>query len=89
MKLKYRFITNEVADKFVAVAVGDDMDSFKGFVKMNDIGAEIFALLANEITEDELVAAMCEKHGDTPETEVREAVDGFVEGLKKEELLEL
>lgn len=87
MKLKYQFITNEVADKFVAVAVGDDMDEFKGFVKMNDIGAEIFSMLANEITEDELIAAMCAKHTDTPEQEVREAVGEFISGLDKEKLL--
>ncbi len=87
MKLKYKFITNEVADKFVAVAVGDDMDAFKGFVKMNDIGAEIFAMLENDISEDEIVAAMAEKHADTPEAEVREAVAEFIAGLKKEDLL--
>lgn len=87
MKLKYKFITNEVADKFVAVAVGDDMDEFKGFVKMNDVGAEIFALLENEISENDLVASMCEKHPDTAEAEVREAVTEFVSGLDKENLI--
>lgn len=88
MKLKYKFITNEVADKFVAVAVGDDMDAFKGFVKMNDVGAEIFSMLDNDISEDEIVAEMAKKHTDTPENEIREAVSEFIEGLKKEDLLQ-
>ena len=45
MKLKYNFIVNEVADKMVAVAVGDDLDKFNGFIKMNDVGAEIVEIL--------------------------------------------
>ena len=47
MKLKYNFIVNEVADKMVAVAVGADLEAFNGFIKMNDIGAEIFEILKN------------------------------------------
>ena len=43
MKLKYNFITNEVADKIVAVAVGGDLEKFNGFIKMNDTGA-IFSI---------------------------------------------
>ena len=39
MKLKYNFVTNEVADKIVAVAVGGDLEKFNGFIKMNDTGA--------------------------------------------------
>ena len=33
MKLKYDFIVNEVADQFVAVAVGDGLSEFTGFVE--------------------------------------------------------
>ena len=57
MKLKYNFVTNEVADKIVAVPVGDDLEKFNGFVKMNDVGAYIFNMLKNDVTEDEIVAA--------------------------------
>ena len=47
MKLKYNFVTNEVADKIVAVAVGDDLSKFNGFIKMNGTGAFIFNMLKN------------------------------------------
>ena len=53
MKLKYQFVVNEVADQYVAVAVGAALEAFNGFIKMNDVGAEIFDLLKNEITLDE------------------------------------
>ena len=83
MKLKYNFVTNEVADKIVAVAVGGGLDHFNGFIKMNDIGAEIFEILKNDVTIDEIVDKMCEKHPESTREEAVEAVTGFVGELKK------
>ena len=83
MKLKYNFVTNEVADKIVAVSVGSDLDQFNGFIKMNDIGAEIFEILKNDVTLDEIIDKMCEKHPESTRDEAVEAVTGFVDELKK------
>ena len=88
MKLKYNFVTNEVADKIVAVAVGSDLDQFNGFIKMNDIGAEIFEILKNDVTLDEIIDKMCEKHPESTREEAVEAVTGFVEELKKNGVVE-
>ena len=88
MKLKYHFVTNEVADKIVAVAVGDDMTSFNGFIKMNDTGAFIFNMLQNDVTEDEIVAAMLENYDNTTEEEVRATVKDFIAELVKAEVVE-
>ena len=88
MKLKYNFVTNEVADKIVAVAVGDDLSKFNGFIKMNDIGAYIFNMLKNDVTEDEIVACMQKDYPDAAEAEIREVVTGFVAELKKEDVIE-
>ena len=87
MKLKYNFVINEVADKMVAVAVGGDLESFNGFIKMNDIGAEIFEILKNDVTIDEIVSVMLEKHPEATEEEARETVAGFVEELKKNDII--
>ena len=88
MKLKYNFVTNEVADKIVAVAVGDDLSKFNGFIKMNDIGAYIFNMLKNDVTEDDIVASMQKDYPDATEAEIRETVSGFVAELKKEDVIE-
>ncbi|MEE1007497.1 MAG: PqqD family protein, partial [Acutalibacteraceae bacterium] len=58
MKLKYNFVTNKVADRIVAVAVGEDANKFSGFIKMNDTGAYIFNMLKSDVTEDEIVASI-------------------------------
>ena len=87
MKLKYNFTTNQVADKIVAVAVGEDLNKFNGFIKMNDTGAFIFNLLKNETTEEEIVAACLKQYPDATEEEARETVAGFVAELKKEDII--
>jgi hypothetical protein len=87
MKLKYNFVTNEVADKIVAVAVGEDLAKFNGFVKMNDVGAYIFNMLKNDVTAEDIVAAMKKDYADTPEEEIVETVEGFIAQLKESDLL--
>lgn len=81
MKLKYQFVVNEVAEQYVAVAVGSGLEEFNGFIKMNDIGAEIFDLLKNEITLDEIIAEMLKKHPDATEEEARETITEFTDRL--------
>lgn len=88
MKLKYNFVTNEVADKIVAVAVGDDLSEFNGFIKMNETGAYIFNMLKNDVTVDEIVTAMQKDYDDATEAEIRETVEEFIGELKKAEVLE-
>lgn len=88
MKLKYNLIVNEVAGKMVGVAVGDDINKFNGFVKTNAAGAEILEILRNDVTIDEIVAKMAVKYPDADEAEVRTNVEKFVDGLKKEGVVE-
>ena len=87
MKLKYTFIVNQVADKFVAVAVGAELAEFNGFIKMNDTGKEIFELLNEETTVDAVIAAMAEKHPEETVETVTEVVNGFVQKLQDEDVL--
>lgn len=84
MKLKYQFVINQVADNMVAVPVGNDLENFNGFVKMNDIGAEIFDILKNDVTVEEIIKIMLEKH---PESNIEEAtatVKEFTDKLLEE-----
>ena len=88
MKLKYNFIVNEVADKMVAVAVGDDLDKFNGFIKMNDVGAEIFEILKNDVEFDEIVTLMMAKHPDSTKEEAEETISGFIAELKNNGIID-
>ena len=81
MKLKYEFVVNQVADQMVAVPVGDGLENFSGFVKMNDIGAEIFEILKNDVTVDEIVEEMLKKHPEATKEEALETVTEFTDNL--------
>ncbi len=88
MKLKYNFVVNEVAGSQVAVAVGEDVTNFNGFIKMNETGAEIFRFLKDEITIDILIEKMVELYPESDAEQVKQSVISFVEKLKKAEVLE-
>lgn len=88
MKLKYEFVINQVADQMVAVAVGDGLEQFNGFIKMNDIGAEIFEILKNDVTVEEIAKIMLEKHPESNEAEALETVTEFTNKLKEEGILD-
>ncbi len=88
MKLKYNFVLNPVADKIVAVAVGDDLNQFNGFIKMNDVGAEIFEILKNDVELDEIIKIMLEKHPESNLEEATQTVTEFVKQLKEAEVIE-
>ncbi len=80
MKLKYKFVTNEVAGKTVAVAVGEDLESFGGFIKLNETGAFIFNLLREEISKEEIVTAILGEY-DVSEEQAVKSTEEFLEYL--------
>lgn len=88
MKLKYNFIINQVADKMVAVPVGDDLEGFSGFLKMNDIGAEILEILKNDVTVEEIAEQMLKKHPEATMDEALETVKGFTDKLIESGIVE-
>jgi len=67
----------------VAVPVGNDLENFNGFIKMNDIGAYIFNMLKNDVNEDDIVGAMVKDYPDATEAEIRDVVVDFVAQLKE------
>ena len=89
MKLKYTFVINEVADQMVAVPVGDGLGEFNGFIKMNDVGKDIFELLKEDTTVDAVVEALKPKYSDATADEIRENVEAFTAKLKESGVLDV
>lgn len=88
MKLKYEFIINQVADNMVAVPVGDGMEQFGGFLKMNDIGAEILEILKNDVTAEEIAQELLKKHPESNMEEALETVTNFTDTLKENGIID-
>lgn len=83
MKLKYNFVTNLVAGKTVAVAVGESAEKFGGFIKMNSTAAKIFELLKEDISKEGLVLKLKELYPDETEVTLKDSVDSFLLELQK------
>ncbi len=81
MKLKFEFVINEIADQKVAVAVGEGLEHFNGFLKMNGTGASIFEKLKNDISEEELVSAMAKEYPEETVESITDCVKEFVAKL--------
>ena len=87
MKLKFAFVSNKVADKIVAVAVGEDLEKFNGFIKMNETGGYTFNMLKEDVTVEDIVNAMEKDFEGATREEIAETVEAFIAELKKADVL--
>ena len=86
MKLKNNYAVTNLAGESVAVPL-DRLDDFRGIIKLNDSGAEIFRLLNEGKDEEEIVKQLMENH-QLDEATAKKAVTIVVEELSKAGLLE-
>lgn len=84
MRIKDGYILRKVADRYVAISVGAENEG--RVVKTNATGAFLWELLKNDTDAETLAKALVEKY-QIDETTAKNAVDGFVESLRKEDLL--
>lgn len=82
MRLKYQFEKMKLEGKTVAVPVGENVDEFRGVVKLNESSAFIFDLLKEETSMEAIVAAL-EREYDAPrsviEVDVKKCLEEFEE----------
>ena len=88
MKLKYDFIIREIGQRYVAVAVGANAEDFHGIIKLNTSGRIMLEMMKNEISKEDLIAALMEKYEGTQEFFSGE-IDKFVKTLTDVDALEL
>ena len=88
MKIKNGFVLREIAGDIVVIATGEISKTFHGMIKLNSTGKEIWELLsAKDMTEEEVINAMAEKHNAKPE-EIAEGVNAFISKVKSAGLFE-
>ena len=87
MKLKTGVIVTKMDDQYVAVTAGEAGKVFNGMIKMNGTAAFIVEKLQNEITLDEIVAALCAEY-EVDEDVAKANVEKTVAALEKARILE-
>ncbi|MBQ6826142.1 MAG: PqqD family protein [Clostridia bacterium] len=86
MKLRYNFLINEMGDYYIAIPTSEGVVEFNGIIKLQEKEAFIIEKLNADITEEELVKAVCEKFG-CDEQEMKVRVGEILAQLKAEDLL--
>ena len=87
MKLRYKFVVQNVSGKPVAVAVGQDNEKFNGMIKLNESGELVFGLLSSgDYTEEEILSRFAAQYGVTVEA-VKPSVLAFIDQLRQNGLL--
>ena len=85
MKLKSGFITQDIDDTQFLVPIGEV--TFSGVVRSNKTAAYIVDCLKEEITEEDIVDALCDKY-DAPRDVIAEDVKEVLGNLRKIDALE-
>ena len=80
MKLKDGFITQDLDGVSYIVPVGGEL--YKGIVRANSTAAFIVELLKKDITEEQLIDALCENY-DAPRNVIAEDAGAVLSVLRK------
>lgn len=62
MRFKKGFVMHSIGDEYMAVATGELLQDFYGYVRNNETAADIFKMLQKETTVEQIVDAMYEKY---------------------------
>ena len=87
MRLAVEMAVMEMDGEWSAVAVGEDSAKFHGMLRLNESGAEIIKLLAEDTTPEEVHQTLCEKYPDSTRDELGHMLADFLNQLVREGLL--
>lgn len=62
MRLKKGFVMHNIGDEYMAVSTGELLQDFYGYVRNNETAADIFRMLQEETTVEEIIDAMHKKY---------------------------
>ena len=86
MKINPGFALKDIAGSYVVVPVGDNLVDFSAMITLNETGAFLWNLLAEDISIEELADELCKEY-DVPKAEAIEDVKAFAETLIEKKVL--
>jgi len=87
MRLAVEMAVMDMDGEWSAVAVGEDSAKFHGMLRLNESGAEIIKLLAEDTTPEEVHQTLCELYPDSTRDELGHMLADFLNQLAREGLL--
>ena len=86
MKIKLDFVLREIAGDILLVPAGKTALDLNGMLTLNEVGADIWKMLPEVETEEEIVARILLDYDAEP-AQVRKDVSEFLERLRELEIL--
>ena len=87
MKQNPNYIMCEISDEHILIPVGAAAVNFNGVISLGGIGGDIWTMLENEISRDELVEKILAEY-DVSREQATADIDGFLEKLRNAGCLE-
>ncbi|MBO4854743.1 MAG: PqqD family protein [Oscillospiraceae bacterium] len=87
MKLKAGWMLTELSDEYIAVPTGESAEGFRGIVRLNETGKDVFQGLLDGLTEAQIAEKLLERYDGIDRQGAEMAVKRVVDLLKKEGLL--
>ena len=81
MKIKLDFVLREIAGDILLVPAGKTALDLNGMLTLNEVGADIWKMLPEVETEEEIVARILQDYDAEP-AQVRKDVSEFLERLR-------
>ena len=87
MKIKKDFVMRDVAGEAIVIAVGEESRHFKGMIRLNETGKEVWKGLERQEPEEVIVNHILEKYDATKEA-IQSDVRGMIRKLSAAGVLE-
>lgn len=86
MKIKDNYILREIADSYMVIPCGEELQNFSGMITLNETGAFLWKLLTTRQTQESLVAALLEEY-DVDPSRAAQDVAAFLNAMRDGGLL--
>lgn len=82
MKIKPEFEIINVADDYMLIPVGEQMEQFNGTVILNEVSAFLLGLMKTDISKEELVSSLVKEYDVDPDVAQKD-VESILETMNR------
>lgn len=80
MRIDKSFVLREIAGEYIIIPTGRTALEFNGLITVNDIGMELWEMLQEDVTFEELLKGILDEY-DVDESTAREDIQEFLDKL--------
>lgn len=80
MKVDKEFVLREIAGDYIIIPTGKTVLDFNGLITVNEVGVELWKMLQEEVSFEDLVSGILEQY-DVEEEVAREDIQEFLDIL--------